>query len=566
MDATPPEEARLVAAAERGTWSTLGAFVRLSGPGWLQSAITLGGGSLAGALFLGVLTGTRMLWLQLLAMLLGVVMLSAISYVTLSTGQRPFQAIRRHVNPVLAWGWALAVLMANIVWSLPQFSLATAAVQQNLVPSLGGPEHKPLICAVLLAITVGAVWAYDSGSRGLRIFEWMLKGMVGLIVLCFFGVVWALASSGDGFDWGAILSGFVPTWSSLTEPGPAFGDVLARAGSWGTWWSERIVGEQQSVAVAAAATAVGINMTFLLPYSMLRKGWNARFRGLAIFDLGTGLLIPFVLATGCVVIAASNRFHAQVDSAIVDSAGEAIGAKAYLGGLDARLKAELDPAQYAVQSVSPGLRAGLGDEAFTARVSAAMSIVPRADRELASMLQRRDAFDLARALEPLVGPRIAQVIFGLGVLAMGLSTAIVLMMISGFVVAEMLGLELRGWPYRLGALLAGLGVLGPFVWSQASFWLAVPTSNFGMVLLPIAYWTFFLMMNSPSLMGQHMPRGLSRLVWNSAMLVAAGTATVASVATVDAKVGWVGHAGMGAFLGLALVVHLMRRGRIPGSE
>jgi hypothetical protein len=27
----------------------LGAYVRLSGPGWLQSAITLGGGSLAGA-------------------------------------------------------------------------------------------------------------------------------------------------------------------------------------------------------------------------------------------------------------------------------------------------------------------------------------------------------------------------------------------------------------------------------------------------------------------------------------------------------------------------------------
>ena len=33
----------------KGPIATLGAFVRLSGPGWLQSAITLGGGSLAGA-------------------------------------------------------------------------------------------------------------------------------------------------------------------------------------------------------------------------------------------------------------------------------------------------------------------------------------------------------------------------------------------------------------------------------------------------------------------------------------------------------------------------------------
>ena len=36
----------LVAAQEKGRFSTLGAFFRLSGPGWLQSAITLGGGSL----------------------------------------------------------------------------------------------------------------------------------------------------------------------------------------------------------------------------------------------------------------------------------------------------------------------------------------------------------------------------------------------------------------------------------------------------------------------------------------------------------------------------------------
>lgn len=37
-------------AQSRGSVSTLRAFFRLSGPGWLQSAITLGGGSLGGAL------------------------------------------------------------------------------------------------------------------------------------------------------------------------------------------------------------------------------------------------------------------------------------------------------------------------------------------------------------------------------------------------------------------------------------------------------------------------------------------------------------------------------------
>ena len=92
---------------------TLATYTRLSGPGWLQSAITLGGGSLAGSLYLGVIGGYEFLWLQPLMMILGIVMLSAIAYVTLSTGKRPFQAMNEHVSPVLGWGWLLAAMMAK---------------------------------------------------------------------------------------------------------------------------------------------------------------------------------------------------------------------------------------------------------------------------------------------------------------------------------------------------------------------------------------------------------------------------------------------------------------------
>ncbi len=113
--------------------------MKLSGPGWLQSALTLGGGSLAGGLYLGVIAGFGLLWLQPVAMILGICMLSAIGYVTLSTGLRPFRAINQHVNPAL--GWLLAGGergLANIVWALPQYSLATGALQQNLLPDLLG--------------------------------------------------------------------------------------------------------------------------------------------------------------------------------------------------------------------------------------------------------------------------------------------------------------------------------------------------------------------------------------------------------------------------------------------
>ncbi|MEZ6147599.1 MAG: hypothetical protein R3B91_19675 [Planctomycetaceae bacterium] len=83
-------------ARQQGIGSLFWAFTRLSGPGWLQSAITLGGGSLAGSLYLGVLAGFGLMWLQPLAMIMGVIMLSAIGYVTLSTGigrSRPLTSI-----------------------------------------------------------------------------------------------------------------------------------------------------------------------------------------------------------------------------------------------------------------------------------------------------------------------------------------------------------------------------------------------------------------------------------------------------------------------------------------
>ena len=45
-------------AQSKGLGGKISAYAKLSGPGWLQSAITLGGGSLASSLFLGILGGS----------------------------------------------------------------------------------------------------------------------------------------------------------------------------------------------------------------------------------------------------------------------------------------------------------------------------------------------------------------------------------------------------------------------------------------------------------------------------------------------------------------------------
>jgi Mn2+/Fe2+ NRAMP family transporter len=515
-EASPSREDELLeAAAESGALGKAAIYARLSGPGWLQGAITLGGGSLAGALYLGVIMGYKMMWLQPIAMILGVIMLSAISYVTLSTGERPFHALKHHISPVLAWGWLIATMMANLVWSLPQFALGTAAVQQNLVPELNTDIGKIAIAVALLIVASIIVWFYNSGSTGIKIFELILKTMVGVVVLSFFGVVMALTRQGS-IDWGEIFAGFVPNFNYLFEPVPALAGTVAETGEFSDWWTKTIAGIQKDRIITAFATAVGINMTFLLPYSMLRKGWGKKHRGLAIFDLSIGLIVPFVLATGCVVIAAASQFHGKTDDVfrMVAEGGSGKEVKDYYKYVDMRLQQE--QGESFAQLDETGLAAQRAE-------------LPQADREIAAMLAGRDNFALAATLEPLVGTTVAQTLFGVGVLGMALSTIIILMLINGFAFCEMINVPAEGSMHRLGSMLPAVGVAGPFIWGQAAPALATPTSVIGGAMLPIAYLSFLLLMNSRRALGDSMPRGGKRLFWNVLMIVATAVATFGSI-------------------------------------
>jgi len=560
----------ILTAKKRGTLAKLFAYARLSGPGWLQSGITLGGGSLAGSLYVGMLGGMSLLWVQPVAMILGIIMLSAISYVTLSTGERPFHAINHHVNPVLGWGWAVATLMANLVWSFPQFSLGAAVLRQNLMPGVLGSDALPelpsrlIACFGILAVSTLVVWSYDRGYKGTRILESVLKLVVTLTVLCFVGVVAKLTFSEQGLNWREILGGFVPDLRLLSSPPNTFNPYLeAIDPQFRDFWTSTIVRQQRDVMISVIASAVGINMTFLMPYALLKRGWDKAYRGLAIFDLSTGLFIPFVLATSCVVIASASQFHAIPAAGLLDETDES--------GVVIQPPENLQT-QY-LTILEGRIRHEIGNEELSAltpdQKAAQVAALPLVEKRMAAMLVRRDAFNLAESLSPLTGDVFAHYVFGFGVLGMVVSTVIILMLINGFVVCEMIGIESKGWPYRLGCLAPGIGALAPFVWtgSKTQFWLAVPTSLFGMTLLPIAYITFFLLMNQKSLLGESMAQGQKRIAWNSLMALAAGMATVCSLWSLWSNMGWTGIGVMGAFVLLVLVAHVLRskRSHAPGT-
>ncbi|MBI1246899.1 hypothetical protein GC197_03535 [bacterium] len=541
-------------AQAKGAGATLGAWVRLSGPGWLQSAITLGGGSLSGALFLGILGGYSLLWLQLVAIVCGVVMLSAISYVTLSTGERPFQQINTHINPVLGWGWLIATVAANMIFLMPQFALCYSALNKNMAPGLVGDDirTKAIVSGVLLV--AGGILVFMNSRPGLatKIFDILLKAMIAVIVICFFGVVVKLGLSGEAFSWSEVFSGFIPDLSAASEPTGKLAEIASQVEEpYQSFWTTRIVADQRAAMIGAAATAVGINMTFLLPYSMLARGWDKTFRGLARFDLSTGMAIPYILVTSCVVIASAAAFHGKVDPAFLSNSPEEMEKSPVYGGAQKMMAARVLINEDELQIPQKYLDEAKGEDGKTDKAKlaavllkekypplmAGIANLPESEKRLAASLVKRSEFLLSQSLAPLLGDSISRWVFGIGVFGMGFSTIIILMMINGYAFSEMLNTKPNGAAHVLGCLLAGLSGASWFVvWDgPAKVWLAILVSSFAVLFLPIAYVTFFMMMNSKSILGEDRPKGISWLIWNVLMIFSVVGAIAAAYVSLSDK-------------------------------
>lgn len=268
----------------RGTWARSVAYLRHVGPGYLQSAMTLGSGTAAFSLFAGAAFGYQLLWVAPVAMLLGIIMLSAVAHQTLSTGVRPFEGMRRYAGPFFAYGWAIGALVASIIWHFPQYSLAsTVLVDMGDVAGVG--LSRWMMGIVVLVWAVASAMMYGSSPKWIRAFERLLKYMVWLVIVCFGLVVIRTGIP----DIGALLRGFF----TFQIPG------------------ERNGVQGATVMLSGLAAAVGVNMVLLYPYSLLARGWGRAHRRLARFDLLTGMFIPYVIATSLMIIATANTLHAD---------------------------------------------------------------------------------------------------------------------------------------------------------------------------------------------------------------------------------------------------------------
>jgi len=286
------EPAYLRELSGRPLLDRLRGYARLSGPAYMQSAMTLGGGTVASCVLMGSMLGYELLWVQPLAILLGAAVLGAVAKQTCHTQEKPYGVFWRRLHPALALSWGISALIATMIWHVPQYSLSANGVTAllggaglDLAALDAGPRFvaQLVIGLAILALSAWVLSLYESGAAGLRGYEVTIKYLVWAIVIAF-----AIVAVASGIDVGRFVTGV--TGVSFVQR------VMA----------EGLPAEVIRPVVGGLAAAVGINMVFLYPYTLLRKQWGPAHRGVAYFDLAAGMVLPFVIATTFMIVATAN--------------------------------------------------------------------------------------------------------------------------------------------------------------------------------------------------------------------------------------------------------------------
>jgi len=482
-----------------------GGYIKRTGPGLLQSAMTLGAGSATASVVAGASFGYKLLWVQPVAMFLGVMMLAALGNVVLTTGERPYKSFGREIGKTLVILWALGTIMSSIIWHFPQYGLASGAArdlgsmaevetdfsflklpdgtyltkapdekvdlirakveaenptaiqtgvtseQWDAAKKTDGVESETFFTThgllisfavglLILGINIFTVFSYGSSTRGIKLYEWFLRTVIALIIVMFAIVV---ISSIGKINWAELGKGFIG-WYGIPE-----------------YTNPKHI----TLVLGMLGAAVGINMTFLYPYSLLAKGWGKHHKKLARWDLGMSMFLPFAMVTSLVIIAMTVT------------------------------------------------------DVYTGKDVLNLSIRP---------------VEAAHSLKGVLGERAGRVVFDLGLIAMTCTAISTHMVVCGFTLCEMFGLEYTKTRFRLFALAPSIGILG--VVAPLPFWFPVAASAVCFAMLPIAYLIFYLLNNKESYLGEGMMKWPRREFFNILLIIALAMATIGSVIQINNRV------------------------------
>ena len=92
--------------------------------------------------------------------------------------------------------------LSDRVWATPETCYAETASVAAHVEELTHQGFR--VQENLAGIATAVIWQYDSGAKGVKVFEGILKAMVGVVVLSFFGVVVTLMTGENSLPVGEI--------------------------------------------------------------------------------------------------------------------------------------------------------------------------------------------------------------------------------------------------------------------------------------------------------------------------------------------------------------------------
>lgn len=568
------DEPRLEEINRRSLPGRILGYARLTGPGYLQSAMTLGSGTAAACLLSGWYLGYKLLWVQPAAMLLGVIVFAAIAKQTLNSDDRPYEAFWNRLHPLMALAWGLSALFASIFWNIPQYAIAVSSVADlgeqfgvkaadlTLVTGIAGSIEgafaveavdpvlvlKWLIGLAILAVCIVLSWSYGKEGRTVRVCQkavrvigWaMVLAMAGAFVAGggVFGIAFAvvflslLAVSGEGEQPTRYVRGILWIVATALAVAPLFVSIVI---------------EETSVAGAGLWPWIAI-VALLLLRGLLRRDPSASIYEIFIKITVWGMVFAFAWVAVATEIQWGELLKGLFGFHIPSPVSNSKGFWYMLGGLSAAVginmvflypyslrqrnwgKHHEGLAQYDLLS---GMFLPFAIASVFVIIATANTIGPGAANHMTE--QPRSMVHLIPVLSETLGKNAAAILLGLGLFAMGLSSITVQMVAAGFTATEMFGLKHGGWGHRICMLLpAPVGILGSVTLKPLE--LAVYVSAGMVVFLPLAYIGFLILNNKSSYLGEAMPRAGRRWIWNIGLTLAITVVTVASVMATYNKV------------------------------
>jgi manganese transport protein len=255
------------------------------GPTWIAGAIAAGPATMASLLAAGAGYGYTLLWVVILAAVLGALG----QYFAARLGYLTEEGLVSTVETSLGEGWAW-VLVIDVVLAAGLAQLVIMQTAANVSALLTGVDAR--LWAVVWAVLLAAGLA----SGGYRFAEVGAKVLVSLVVLVFVATAVVVP-----IDPGAAASGLVP----------------------------RIPAGLSGARVAAGVLGGAVHVTLLVmqSYTMRARGWGRSERGLVRFDIVSSMLVAFGIYGLAIFLVAASVLHTPaIDAEAITAigAGEAL--------------------------------------------------------------------------------------------------------------------------------------------------------------------------------------------------------------------------------------------------